>query len=345
LKFRFINIAFSAAVFLFSGTAAYSESAAFGFFVNESGNESFNYLEKILPNSFAGTLKNKHNFSIIKPAQIPSLTFEEDNNFKNELRERDLKSITDNISADYFIYGTFKSLDNNRILLKVNVYKKGTSSVFYFEEIGYLETEVFKLVDNIAMQISNIASESAIYKNEKITPKSKLSVLTNIDGADLNSLYFEFMKGGYRLSATQGNSIYGLIDDEQINSFFHISGINASFHRIHDPKEIELMYGTWSGADYYKSITDQKNTYDKHVFNYIKTKNEVLQKFRESGTDNSDYLIIIGFDSSRTTAWVRCINVKNNKLIITESGIRGSSVPEITKNIISSLTTGLPGTK
>ncbi len=344
MKCRFINIVLSAAVFLLTGTAAFSESVAFGFFINESGNDNFNYLEKILPNSFAGTLKNKHNFNIIKPAQIPSLITEE-SSFKTDFKEGDLKKLTENVSADYFIYGTFKSLDNNRILLKVNVYKKGTSSVFHFEEIGFLETEVFKLVDNIALQISNIASESVTYKNEKITSKSKLSVLTNIEGEDLNTLYFEFMKDGYRLSATQGNDIYGLIDDEQINKFYHISGVNASFHRIHDPKEIELMYGTWSGTDYYRSITEQKNIYDRLAFNYIQTKNDILKKFRESGTDNSDYLIIIGFDSSRSNAWVRCINFKNNKLIITESGIKGSSIPEITKNVIISLTTGLSDKK
>jgi hypothetical protein len=345
LKLRFINIVLCAAVYLLTGTAAFSESAAFGFFINETGNEGFNYLEKIIPNSFAGTLKNKHNFNIIKPAHIPALTSKEDRSFINEFKDGDLKNLTANISADYFIYGTFKALDNNRILLKVNVYKKETSSIFHFEQIGYLETEIFKLIDNIVLQISNIASESTIYKNEEITPKSKLSVLTNIDGSDLNSLYFEFLKCGYRLSATQGNDIYGLIDDEQINKFYHISGVNASFHRIHDPKEIELMYGTWSGANYYKNITEQKKFYDRHTFNYIKSKNEILKKFRESGTNNSDYIIIIGFDSTRSNAWIRCININNNKLIITESGIKGSSIPEITKNIITSLTTGLPVTK
>jgi len=337
LKSRFLKILFTALLFILTGTSAFSESAAFGFFINESGNESFNYLEKILPNSFAGTLKNKHNFTIIKPAQIPSLSFEDDSSFKNEFKEGDLKDLTDSISADYFIYGTFKSLDNNRILLKVSVYKKGTSSVFYFEEIGYLETEIFKLVDNIALQISNIASESTIYKNEKITSKAKLSIFTNIEGADLNTLYYEFLQTGYKLSPTQGNSIYGIIDDEQINKFYHISGVNASFHQIHNPKDVELMYGTWSGADYTKSILEQKKIYDRYTFNY--------KKFRESNTDNADYIIIIGFDPDRSKAWVRCLNIKNNKLIVTESGISGSSISEIAKNIIISLTTGIPALK
>lgn len=333
------------AVFIFLSTASFAESAAFGYFTNESGNESLDYLEKILPNSFASTLKNKHNFDIIKPGQIPVLTAQEDSGFKTEFREGDLPVLTEDINADYFIYGTFKPLENNKVLLKVSVYKTGTSSVFQFEQTGYLETEVFKLIDKIALQISNIASDSIIYKNDKVTAKSKLAIITNIEGVDLNSLYFEFLNGGYRLSPTQGNELYGIIDDEQINKFYHISGVNASYHQIYNRKEIELMYGTWSGADYIKKVSGEKQTFDQYAFNFNKTKNEILKKFKELNNSSIDYIVIIGFDECRSNAWVRCIDVKNNNLIITESGIKGSSISEITKNIIISMTTDLPAAK
>ena len=345
MKCRFLYTLLAVTLFISAGTCAFAESAAFGFFTNESGNESLDYLEKILPNSFASALKNKHNFNIIKPGQIPTLTFAEDNSFKTEFKEGDLPVFTDDISADYFIYGTFKSLENNKVLLKVSVYKKGTLSVFQFEDTGYLETEIFKLIDKIALQISNIASDSIVYKNDKVSEKSKLAVITNVDGVELNSLYFEFLNGGYRLSPTQGNDLYGIIDDDQINKFYHISGVNASYHKIYNRKEIELMYGTWSGADYIKKVSDDKKTFDQYSFNYIKTKNEILKKFKELNNDSIDYIVIIGFDECRSNAWVRCLDVKNNKLIITESGIKGSSISEITKNIIFSLTTGLPAAR
>ncbi len=342
MNYRFLNIILTASLFLCFGVNASAASAAFGFFINKSGNESLDYLEKILPNSFASALKNKHKFNIIKPAQIPALTFAEDSSFKTEFTEGDLVNITSAIAADYFIFGTFKSLENNRIILIVNVYKKGTTSVFQFEDTGYLETEVFKLIDKIALQINSIATDSIIFKNEKITAKSKLAVLTNIEGTELNTLYYEFLTSGYRLSPTQGNELHGIIDDKQINKFYHLSGANASYHQIHNKKDIELMYGTWSGTEYYNKIKEEKEVFDMYSFDDTTKKKEILKKIQAFSTDDIDYIIIIGFNETKTNAWIRCLNLKNNKLIITETGIQGSSITDITKNIIKSISTGLP---
>lgn len=328
---------------VFVNINADARSAAFGLFVNESDNDSFNYLEKILPNSFAGTLKARYNFKIIKPDQIPTLTTEDNENLKKEVNEENLQQLAKNIGSDYFIYGSFKPLDDNKIKINVNVYKKGSTSVFQFEDTGYLETEIFKLVDKITLQIQNIADESMLYKSEKINSKSKLAILTNIEGDDLNSLYYEFLSTGYKISATQGNEIYAQMDSEQIKKFYHINGVNASFHMISKSKEIELLHGTWSSAEYIKKIMEEKAVFDQYSFNYQIKENDVLKKIKSVSIDQVNYLIIIGFNKNKSSAWIRCLDLKDNKLLITQTGITGSSINEITKNIIKSITTGLPG--
>jgi len=343
LKYRLLHIIFAITTIILVNIDASAKSVAFGFFINESRNESLDYLEKILPNSFAGALKAKYNFDIFKPAQIPVLASGEDDGLKKEIiKEGDLKVITKDIDADYFVYGSFKPLDDNKIKMTINVFEIGTTSVFQFEDIGYLETEIFKLIDKIAVQIKNIANKSMIYKKGTIPSKSKLAILTNIDGEDLNSLYYEFLHYGYKLSPTQGNDIYGLMDYKQINKFYHFSGVNASFHMIDDRKDVELWHGTWSGTAYYKKISEEKKAYEKFSFNYMNTKNEIIKKIRSFSADDIDYIIIIGFNKSKNNAWIRCLNLKNNKLLITESEIEGSSINKIANKIIKSMTTGLP---
>jgi len=340
---HFVLYILSAVILLsFAEINASAESAAFGYFINESGNETLDYLEKILPNSFASALKNKHDFDVIKPAQIPGINPSDDKEAKKVIREEDLQEITDDICADYFIYGSFKPIENNKIKLTIFVHKIGTTSVFQFEDTGYLETEIFKLVDKIAIQIKNIASESMIYKNETVAPKSKLAILTNIEGDELNSLYYEFLTGGYKISQTQGNEIYGLMDSDQIRKFYHLSGVNASFHMIAGKKDVPLWYGTWSSTEYFRMISEEKKALDRFSFNYIDTKSELLKKIKAFSNNSIDYIIIIGFDDCKSNAWIRCLSLKDNKLIITESEISGSSIDEITRKIIQSITTGLP---
>jgi hypothetical protein len=59
-------------------------------------------------------------------------------------------------------------------------------------------------------------------------------------------------------------------------------------------------------------------------------------------SDSFDYFIVIGFDEDMESAWVRCVSLKNNKLILTESGIAGNSVGEISEKIINILSAAPP---
>ena len=343
--FKYLPSLFFSVFFLMINTVAGAESISLGYFINKSGNENLNYLEKILPNSFASTLKNKYDINVIKPGQITFLTEEEDPEQVIDIKDDDVLSLNDELDTDYFVYGHFKSLDNNRIKLFINVFKKDTKSIFHFEETGYLQTEMFKLIDKISVQIKYIATDEMIYKYEKVSPKSKFSIITNIEGEDLNCLYYEFLSSGYKLSSTQGNELYNIIDYEQINKLYHVSGVNASFHIIHNKKEIELWHGTWSGNAYYKKIIEDQKTFEQFTFNYQSKYDEFLKKLHDFDKNSTDYLIIIGFDEDKTTAWIRCLTIKDNRLLLTETGIEGSSVNEISKKIINSLTTGLPSAR
>jgi hypothetical protein len=325
-----------------SATHAGAVSISLGYFINKSGNDNLDYLEKIFPNSFASTLKNKYDIDIIKPNQLPFLTEKEDPDQIIDIGDQDLLSINEQLDTDYFVYGYFKTVENNRIKLFINIFKKDTKSVFHFQDTGFLETEMFKLIDKISVQIKFIATDSMIYKNDKVEPKSRFAIITNIEGEDLNCLYYEFMAGGYKLSSAQGNELYNIIDYEQINKLYHVSGINASYHLIHNKKEIELWHGTWSGNAYYKKIMEEKKTFEQYAFNYKSKYNEFLKKLYEFDKNATDYVIIIGFDEDKTSAWMRCLTLKDNRLIVTQTGIEGSSVNEISKKIIQSLTTGLP---
>jgi len=321
---------------------ARAESIAFGYFYNKSENRGMDYLQQLLPNSFASSIKNKHRMDTVKPGKLSFLNTEGGEFTGKEIEEKDLLKLSDELSDNYFVYGNYQPVAGNRIKLTVKIYKKDSNRIFYFSDEGRLETELFRFVDRIAYQIKNITTDSMRYKSESIANNSKISIITNVSGKDLNSLYFSFLKKGYRLSSVQGNEIYSYIDEEQINKLSTISASNASYHIISDRSEIELPHGTWSGAKYYKELLQQRDIFDKYAFNFEKTFGSLSKKIMNYQSDSFDYFILIGFDEDLEKAWIRCLSLKKNKLILTESGIKGKNVQDISEKIINILSTDLP---
>ncbi len=316
-----------------------AESIAFGYFYNKSENRGMDYLQQLLPNSFASSIKNKHNTDTVKPGKLLFLNSEGGEFTGRDIEEKDLQRISYYFSDDYFVYGNYQPLPGNRIKINVRIYKRYSNRVFSFTEEGKLETELFRFVDRIAYQIKNIASDSMHYKSETIANKSKLSIITNISGDNLNLLYFSFLKNGFKLSSVQGNELYTHIDENQINTLSTLSASNASYNIISNRSEVDLPHGTWSGAGYYKDLLKQRDVFDKYAFNFEKT----FEKFSKRIINyQQDYFIIIGFDEDMQKAWIRCISLKNNRLILAESGINGSDVKEISEKIINILSSDLP---
>lgn len=319
-----------------------AETIAFGYFINKSENRGLDYLQQVLPNSFASSLKNKHKIDTIKPGKLSFLNAESGDYTGREIEERELPGVSPFLGADFFVYGSFEPLTGNRIRLNVKIYRTYSTRVFSFTEEGQLETEIFSLVDRISYQIKNIASDSMFYKSETLAKKSKVSIITNIAGEELNAIYYQFMKNGFRLSSVQGNELYTHLDENSIKSLFTISAPNANYNIITDRSAINLPHGTWSGAEYYKNLVLQRNTYNKYAFNFDKTFDELTRKVRNFQADTFDYIIIIGFDEDKKTAWIRCQSLKTSRLIVAESGIEGSDVEEITEKILKTLTSELP---
>ena len=308
------------------------KSLAIGTFVNKSGNRDFDYLETILPNALASSLESKYSISAIKPRSIEEIFRKKQ--IEKDFSDAELYPLSSGIKADFFIFGTFEPQSGNRIKTEINIYKVNSSSIFTFTDIGFLEVEIFRLIDRLSLNIKNITDPAMHYKSESIPGNSRLAVITNIEGEDLNKLYYEILTRGYKLSSSQGISVKNSIDTEGIEKFYHISSESASYRRIYDRKSITLLHGTWAGGDYYKDILNQRNLHRKYTFEFTDSGKKAYKSMGKIGPGGIDYLMVIGFNDSKSEAWIRCINLKTGNLIFTRSGISGSSVNEITHKIL-----------
>lgn len=307
-------------------------SIAVGTFINKSGNSSFDYLETILPNALASSLESKYRITTIKPRSLEEIFRKK--NIEKKFNDSELYSISSDLKAEYFVFGSFEPQSGNRIKTEINVYKTSSSSIFTFTDTGFLEVEIFRLIDRLALNIKNITDPSIYYKSENVGKNARLAVLTNIEGEELNKLYFEILSQGHKLAFFQGLSVKNFLDNQSIEKFYHISSDSASYRRIYDRKSINLLHGTWSGKEYFKDIINQRNIHNRYTFNFTEANKKTYNSMAKIGPGGIDYLMIIGFNDSKSEAWIRCINLKTGNLIFTESGIKGSSVDDITRKII-----------
>ena len=172
------------------------------------------------------------------------------------------------------------------------------------------------------------------FKSENVNKNARLAVLTNIEGDELNKLYFEVLNKGHKLAFFQGLSIKNFLDTQSIEKFYHINSESASYRRIYDKKALNLLHGTWAGKDYYKDLIHQRNLHDRYTFNFTETGKKTFNAIGKIGPGGIDYLVIIGFNDSKSEAWIRCINLKTGNLVFTQSGIQGSSVDDISRKIL-----------
>jgi len=319
-----------------------AETVAFGYFINKSNNSGLDYLGKVLPNSFASVLRNKTDLSVIKPEKLDFLNNEKSVYYGREIEEKELLKLSDSISADYFVYGSYEPIADNKIRLNIRVYRTNTNRVFSFIEEGRLEAAIFKLVDRIGYRIAQIASDSMLYKSDTLEKNSRIGIISNIEGEELNILYYELMKSGYKISYIQGNELYTHLDSEQIKKINTITTVNADYNIISDRAQIDLPYGTWSGTKYYKKIIQERDTFNKYAFNFNKTWDDYLKKIKKFNESPFDYFMIIGFDEDKESAWIRCVSFKNNRLIVSQSSIKGKSVEEISQKIVNAISGSLP---
>jgi hypothetical protein len=307
---------------LFALRAEAAPTMAFGYLVNRSGDMNYEYLETIFPNSFASSIRNIFRVSVIKPGQADAILAKNNGRLEKKYLPYELLDLTDRLSADFFIYGYFTLLPGERIKINLSLYSRGSNRIFSFTNTGKMETEIFKLVDRITAVMIDFLGNNNFFISRTIPRGSKIGIFTNLDGAELNYLYSAFMNGGFRVASIQANSLYNDLSGPIIENFKTVSAAENSFEGVSDPRSVRFLHGTWTGARYYEEITYKRETYRIFDVNYMENKFNALEKL--AGHHGIDTVMFIGFNGTRTSAWVRCLDLKSRELIWMQSNISGS---------------------
>lgn len=336
MRLKYITIAFFILFCFFKVFALNSEAktvVAFGYLNNISNNVNYGYLETIFPNSFASSIKSIFNVDVKKPLQIAERLKKYDKTLKKHYEFPELPEIIDKINADIFIFGNFEPLVNNRIKIELYLYIKSSNEIFTFTNIGKMETEIFKLVDRISLIVINFLDAETLYKNRKIPPGSRLAILTNIDGEDLNNLYVPFMKKGYQIVCVQNDELYNPVISDDFDKFQYIRTKSCSYDIITDWRKLKFYHGTWTGKEYEKGVDYIKNHYIKFDLNYNDIKNKALDRLKESFENRIDFFLIIGFSGNKKSSWLRAIDVKEKELVWMQSNLKSPVIGDPVSNI------------
>jgi hypothetical protein len=321
--------------------AAGAEAAplmAFGYLANKSRNGNYDYLETIFPNSFANSVRNSFNAKVVKPHGIIKKLKHYDLRLKKKYKPYEMAEVSRKLAVDYFINGEFIVLPKERIDITINLYDGKENRLFTFSNTGRMEREIFKLVDRIAKIIVDYIGDENLFMSGTIPRGSKIGIFTNLEGEDLNDLYYSFLSGGYRITGIQANSLHNDLYTDIIENFKCITGSQNSFQMITDPRTMRFRYGTWAGPAYYRKLDYVKKIYRTYDRRYFKAESAILERL--SAKTDMDNILVIGFNRLKSRAWIRCIDVRSKNLIWMQSGIRGS-IPEICTKIIKRMSSGL----
>ena len=313
---------------------------AFGYLANNSGDDNFDYLETIFPNSFANSLKNIFDINVVKPIGVNKILKKYKMKLKKKYEPFELPELAEKTDADLFIYGNFTPLPDGRIKILLHLYSEQSKRLFTFTNIGRMETEIFRLVDRITDILLNFMDSKRFYMTQAIAPASRIGFFTNLTAEDLNEFYIPFLNNRYRISFFQANTLGDDIDEKNIEIFKSISTRDNSYDTITDKRKVKFLTGTWTGDRYIKDVEAARKLFQKHDLYYQKTKNAVLDRLYKTYNGKMDYLIIVGFNSRHTKAWIRCIDLKNKDLIWMESDITGN-ITEIALKMIDRMKKGI----
>jgi hypothetical protein len=311
---------------------------AFGYLANTSRDSNYDYLETIVPNTFANSVRNLFNARVIKPHGIIKKLKKYNLRLKKRYEPYEMAEVSRKLSAAYFINGEFIVLPEQRINITINLYDGKESRLFTFTNTGRMEREIFKLVDRTAKIIIDFIGDKNLFMSETVPRGSKIGIFTNLAGEELNDLYCSFLKGGYRIAGIQADSLHNNLYTDIIENFKFITGSRNSIQMITDPEKMRFRYGTWAGPEYYRKLDYVKKiyrTYDRH---YFKAESAILDRL--SANTDIDTIVVIGFNRPKSSAWIRCINARSKNLIWMQSGIYGS-VPEICTKIIRNMSSGV----
>ena len=296
----------------------------FGAFENRSDDRDFDYLSEILINSFAVSVETDFDITAKKPGELAPLIAKNGLTLKGSYGEKELFDVASAIPVNYFVYGSFRPVPENRIEMTVNIYNKDTGELFTFVNTGRMETEIFNLVDRLTGIFDGCFKEDFRFKSDTIPSKARIAFITNLDADELNEFYIEFMKQGYRICPVQGNDLSSPVRADRFDRLRHVALKEKSFQRIMSTDPLVFSLSQWEGK---KEITAQRELKDiitRYVYRYPAEQEKVLKELSTQYRFNIDYLCVVGFDESRERAWIRGFDLTHfdSSLIWLQSGIR-----------------------
>ncbi|MCX8123719.1 MAG: hypothetical protein N3F66_06095 [Spirochaetes bacterium] len=322
-----IGLLICVCILMFSGTLYARPTVAFGYLTNKSGNPNFNYMEIIFPNSFASSIEAVYDCTVIKPLKLNELLEKKQLKLEKHYENHELPQIAKTIDCDLFIFGYFLPLADNTIKIVLTLYESGSNQIFTFTNIGRMETEIFKIIDRITLVVFDFFGKDGFFMSKPIVRGSSVGLITNLNPEELNVVYAEFFNAGYSVSAIQGNEIdsYYAHESEIMNYFQYISTDANSYDIITDWSKFKMTLGTWESKKKKEWQEDLKKIYEMYDLNYKVLKNTVLEKYKNI-YPACDYLIIAVFDSSRSSCWVRAIDIKTKQLIFMHSNVAATGI-------------------
>ncbi|TAL29776.1 MAG: hypothetical protein EPN93_20780 [Spirochaetes bacterium] len=295
---------------------------AFGYLSNTSDNENFNYLETIFPNSFATAIKSIFDVEVRKPGELD----ERLKKYNLELRKKyelfELPEITDRMDAHIFIFGSFKPLPNNQISIELSLYARESNEVFTFTNIGRMETEIFRLVDRISLIVINFLDSENLYKSRPIAKGSRIALITNLEGEELNRLYAALMEGGYPLSCAQADDLVSAFNPASFAVFKYVRTKNSSYDIVTDWRKTNFPLGPWLSRKDEERAAYFKKLYADMDLNYTATKNETLDRMAKAFRNSIDVVLIVGFSENRKSCWLRAVDMKDRELVWMQSNMK-----------------------
>jgi hypothetical protein len=307
---------------LFIKSISFADTIAIGYLKNNSDKNNLNFIQVIFSNSFVSSLKPYFDGDILKPSDINKILKKQGTKLKYNYKEHELPKLASTLDADFFIFGDFVPLANDQIKITINLYINDSKELFTFVDIGTMETKIFKLVDRITRIFNNILNKDLFYKKSIIQNNSNLAFITNISGHELNEFYLPFLQKRYFISYVQSCSLKTHYEDENFDKFKYIFMYPTGLRTIDDNKKIFFQYGTWQNNKNIDKINNSKNFLKLYHYNFEQTQNNSLIKLVNAFKNNIDYLFLIRFNSSRTNAWLRCINMKTKQIIWFQSNIK-----------------------
>ena len=295
----------------------------FGLFENRSKSAEFDYLEQILPNSFAVSVESSFEISTLKPADLSRDLESHNLTLKGNYRDDEIYAVAKALSVDYFVYGSFRSLPENNIEITVNIYNCDTEELFSFVNTGRMETEIFTLVDRLTVIFDELFKKDFLFKTSEITSRSKLAFITNLDPVESNEFYTAFQRAGFTISSVQGNDLSSPLRADHFEKLRYITLKDRSFQRVRGAEPLVFHRSQWNGKTYLTAQENLQNTITRFFYNYPKQQELQLKKLSQSYKFNIDYLFLIGFDKKRHSAWIRGFDLKrfDSSLIWIQTGI------------------------